>query len=164
MASYANILAAASVDATYYANALTMVATVADNDLSSGVTPDPIPVLYYQAILADITFTITGGPATTSIYVVLQGDMGDSNWMDLAWVVTTATTASQVFFLSAGGQGDINNALPIQTRTAGTAPASNSSIAIPLPARMRFVGRATFTGGASPAAKVTIKYRMSPVA
>jgi hypothetical protein len=143
---------AALTDGIVYANSIVMPTANADTDLGT-----PIPVAYNQAALAEVFLTIAGGPATNSTFVVMQTDMGDGNWIDVAWMVTTATAnGTLIFFLSGGvaGAGAFQ-----QTRVAGAAPASNNANQMPLGGRIRFVGKTALTGGATPTvtARVVVK-------
>lgn len=161
MVTYANIDPKTPTDGAPYSTAFTVPSTNADNDLfnatGEGVS-SPVGLPYNQAVLAEVLLTIAGGPATNSTFVILQTDLGDGNWLDVAWVVTTSTTnGNLLFFLSGGVAG--SNAIA-QTRTAGAAPAANGSNQVPLGGRIRFVGRASLTGGSTPSVVVTIKYKL----
>jgi hypothetical protein len=156
--TYANIVPAAVTDgAPYTVPATAIPATNADNDLAFPAGNSPIPVSFGASIEAEVTLAYTGSPATSSTFVVMQTDLGDGNWIDVAWIVDTSTSGTITFFLSGGvgGAGAVK-----QSRTAGAAPASNSSNQMPLGGRIRFVGRATFTGGATPAVTALIRYKL----
>lgn len=135
---------------------------------------DPVPLPFEQAISAVVEFAAQGAVAGISVcYAVLQVDQGDGQWVDAAWANLTAIPGATptVFWLSVGL--DAVNGVFQQTRAVGTTPApNNGSNPIALGARMRFVGKATLTGGSSsssssssagpgvtPAILVTIRYR-----
>jgi hypothetical protein len=164
MPVYANINVTASTDGLPYTSpALAIPATAADNDLFNQPSPvqGPVPVRANQAVVALVQLTIAGGPATNNAYVVLQTDMGDGNWMDVAWIVTAVVTNGVLNFELSGGVAG-SNALAL-TRAAGTAPGSNGSNQIPLGGRIRFVGRAQLTGGTAPSVTALIKYKFLPL-
>jgi hypothetical protein len=148
--TYASTTPSTPIDTAYCTAA---AFTTSEVDMGTAIS-----VPYAEAIVAIVEVAIAGGPATVSLYVVLQGQFGDGTWADLAWFVTTATGAAQNFLLSNGVAGSGAVAL---TRASGTAPGSNGSNQAPLPTQLRFVGKATFTGGASPAATGTIRYKIT---
>jgi hypothetical protein len=115
-----------------------------------------VPTPFHQAVVAIVQLSVAGGPASNSTYIVMQGDLGDGVYVDLAWAVWTGTSGAATFLLAAGVAGAAGFQ---QTRAAGTAPASSGSNQCPVPGRIRFVGRAVLTGGSSPAVTATIKYR-----
>ena len=134
---------------------------------------DPVPLPFEQAISAEVAFSTQGSvPGISACYVVMQTDQGDGNWADLAWCNLTSVPGANptVFWLSAGL--DATNGVFQQSRTQGTTPTpANSSNAIALGARLRFVGKASLSSGSSssssssgapavtPAILVTIRYR-----
>ncbi len=135
---------------------------------------DPVPLPFEQAIAAEVAFSAQGGVSAISVcYVVMQTDQGDGNWVDLAWCNLTSLPGASptVFWLSAGL--DATNGVFASVRAVGTTPTpSNSSNAIALGARLRFVGKASVSGsssssspsssagpGVTPGILVTIRYR-----
>ncbi len=155
MVTYANVTPIAAVDGVPYATAVPLASTEADlfNQLGG---PDPVPILYGQAILAIVKLVVSGSPGQNSTYVVMQTDLfGDGNWVDVAWALYTNTQVAQTFVLSAGGVGSINNAFQ-QSRASGSAPSSSGSNQMALGGRIRFVGKTTFTGGSSASSGGTI--------
>ncbi len=166
MPTYAGITIANHADGVLYANAVPLTATEAD--LFNGTTTtipnqDPIPVTYGQAIQAVVQLTVSGQPVSNLTYVVMQTDLGDGVWVDVAWCLYTKVNNPGTFVFSAGVAG--NNSFE-QTRTPGSAPASNGSNAMALGGRIRFVGKSTFAGGSSIApggfagVLCTIKYKL----
>lgn len=160
----ANIIPTAGTDGLPYGAAVPI--TLQEADLGDGkLTPDPIAVEYGQAILAIIQLSINGIVTANNTYVVMQVDMGDGVWLDVAWLVWTASQGSAVFVLCGGGLGAMNNSFQ-QTRQPGQFPASNGSNAVPLAGRIRFVGKSSFSGGSSSLAglntqvSATIKYKL----
>lgn len=176
--TFANATPGATTDGITYSSAAALPA--AEGDLWNGVRFDPIPVPYEAAIVASVELSVVGNPANNSAYVILQTDLGDGVWYDLAWCVWTGTTGSANFLLSAGVGGA--NSFQ-QSRAVGTAPAGNGSNQCPLGARVRFVGKATLTAGSStpgtfdssssssgagtpaavPTVTATIKYKLTPL-
>lgn len=168
MATYANITPLASADGVTYASAVALTSTEAD--LYNGTAldgQDPVAVVYGQAIVAVVQLSVTGKPAGNSTYVVMQTDMGDGVWIDVAWCMYTNNLVSQTFVLCGGGAGSINNAFQ-QSRASGSTPTpqASGSNAMPLGGRVRFVGKAVFTGGSSYVSgesvgvTATIKYKL----
>lgn len=129
-------------DGVKYAVSTPITTTEADLFNQAAPNPDPIPVIEGQACFATVVLTAQGGVLLDNSYVVMQTDLGDGNWIDVAWIVWTGLSGSAVFALSGGVAG--SNGLQ-QTRAAGTAPSSNGSNQIPLGGRVRFVGKATLT-------------------
>jgi len=161
----ANITPTAGSDGIPYGTSVPLVFTEATLG-DSRLTPDPIATEYGQAIVAVVTLTINGYVVGQNSYVVMQMDMGDGVWADLAWAVWTGNQGSATFILSAGGLGAMNNAFQ-QTRQSGQYPSSAAgSNAGPLGGRIRFVGKSNFNGGSSSLAGVTtsvsatIKYKL----
>lgn len=154
MPTFANVTPIAAVDGVLYANAVPLTSTEADLfNLVSGL--DPIPVVYGQAVLAIVKLVVSGSPGQNSTYVVMQTDLGDGVWVDVAWCKYTDTQLTQTFVLSAGGVGSINNAFQ-NSRASGSAPGSSGSNQMLLGGRIRFVGKTTFTGGSSASSGGTI--------
>ncbi len=167
MPVFANINVTPAKDGLPYADAALMPALEADLFNRTALSPyDPIPILYEAAIVAAVEFSVQGTFTGNSCYVVLQTDLGDGVWFDLAWCISTLTSGTANFLLSAGVGGA--NSFQ-QTRASGTAPSSNSSNQCPLGGRVRFVGKASITGagssssGAGPGVLVTIKYKLTPL-
>lgn len=142
MPTYANVTPIAAVDGVLYANAVPLTSTEADLGTA-------FPVLYGQSVLAIVQFSISGYVNSNQTYVVMQVDLGGA-WVDVAWVVFTGNSGLATFVLSGGGVGNINNAFQ-QSRNANSAPspAANGSNQMILGGRVRFVGRASLTGGSS---------------
>jgi hypothetical protein len=144
MATFAPIQIAKEADGIVYSQGELMPA--AEADLVTVLGPpsqSPIVVPYHAAIVAAVELSITPGYSTNSTYVVLQSDLGDGNWFDLAWCVWTGVTTSANFLLSAGVGGA--NAFQ-QSRAVGTAPSGSGSNQCPLGGRVRFVGKSALTG------------------
>lgn len=161
MATFANIQPRLPTDGTLYSIAVPLTTTEAD--LYNGVGGDPASVRYNAAFMAIVQLTIVGSFSANSTYIVAQTDMGDGVWIDVAWLVWTATTPQTAIFALSGGVAGANSFQ--QTRAAGTAPASNGANQIPLGGRLRFVGKASLTssgssssssGGAIPGVTATI--------
>lgn len=165
MPTYAGTAITPEVGGTSYADATPLTTTEAD---LNNVTSNPISIPWGQAVQAVVKFTVTGFPAGNSTYVVMQTDMGDGNWIDVAWCMHTGTQGSATFVLSGGVAG--NNAFQ-QTRQANSPPnpQANGSNAMVLGGRIRFVGRSQFTGGSSYVAGAfvgvlcTIKFHVLPL-
>lgn len=163
MATYASITPETGTDGVLYCQNVPV--TVSEGDLYNQITPHPIPVTYGQAIQAIVFLTVTGAPFSNSTYIVMQSDLGDGRWIDIAWIVWTGISGDALFVLSSPVAGA--NAFQ-QTRHENTAPGSAGSNAIPLGGRIRFVGRAQTTGslsqspgvGASVTVQATIRYRI----
>ena len=128
-------------------------------------SPTPVPGLYGQAILASVELSIQGSVNSNTAYVVLQTDVGDGIWYDVAWCSWNGTTG-QVNFALCGGAFTCNS---FQQRASGTAPAGNNANQISLGGRIRFVGKASVTGsssssssgpGVTPAVLCTIRYKI----
>jgi hypothetical protein len=133
-------------------------AAIANNSyaLNQG-TPVVLPA-GTQSVTAVVQLTIAGGPASNTMYVALQTDLGDGNWVDVSTTKSTATTnGTTVYQLSAGLGG---GSAPAVQRANGTAPGSNATNAGPLGPRIRFTGQATLSGGSSPTVKATIRYKV----
>jgi hypothetical protein len=118
----------------------------------------PLPIAYGEAVLATIKEVIAGSPASNSSFIVMQTDMGDGFWVDLAWLLdTTTSNATLNYLLSAGVAGA--NAVK-QTRAAAAAPGSTGSNQVALGSRIRFVGNSTLSGGSSPSVTVSINVKI----
>ena len=154
MATYANIIPTASLDGIIHVSSKVMPSLeVTLFNRASPPFADPIPVIYNQAVQAIVQFSITGDPDTNISYVVLQTDLGDGQWVDVAWVRWTATTGTAVFAMGGGVAGA--NAFQ-QSRAIGTAPGSSGSNQIPLGGRIRFTGKASLGTSASSSVGVGI--------
>lgn len=166
MPTFANTVPAANNDGILYASAVPLTGTEAD--LYNGTAldgQDPIQVTYGQAIQAIVQLTVSGSPVGNNTYVVMQTDLGDGVWVDVAWCMYTQKNAPATFVLSGGVAGA--NAFQ-QTRVAGSPPTpqANGSNQIPLGGRVRFVGKANIYGGSSyvqgafAGVLCTIKYKL----
>lgn len=145
---FANVVPAAPTDGEPYATAVPLVSTEADLFNQSTTPPyDPAPVKWAEGILASVVFTATGGPQPGTAYVVMQTDVGDGQWLDIAWCSWSGVTGSAVFALSAGVAGA--NAFQ-QTRAVGAAPSpalgANQCV---VGGRIRFVGARVPSGSSS---------------
>lgn len=151
MTTTANIVPTAPTDGLPYCTTVALTGT--EVDLGT-----PVPVLWGEAVIATVKLSITNYVSGTSTYIITQTDLGDGNWVDLAWVVWAgASNTSEVFLLSAGGVGAMNNAVD-QSRAVGTAPASTGSIVCPLGGRIRFVGKTALSATVT----ATITYKIQP--
>lgn len=168
MTTTANITPTVITDGIPYATSVPLVSTEAD--LGDNLkTPAPIAVVEGQTIVAIIQFTINGHIVANNSYVFMQTDLGDGNWIDVAWCQFTNTDQSRpaLFVLCGGGLGAMNNAFGPQRRL-GSAPVTqgNGSNAVPLGGRIRFTGFGTSFGGSSSVSGtyagvlVTITYRL----
>ena len=148
MPTYANITPQALKDGILYANQVPLTSTEAD--LYSGTTAldalDPIPIAYNEAILAIVQMQPKGITGQENSYVVMQTDMGDGTWIDVAWCVYTDPAALGIFVLSGGIAGATSVQ---QTRQTGAQPSSGGANQITLGGRVRFVGKSTLAGGSS---------------
>jgi hypothetical protein len=107
----------------------------------------PVGTPYDQGLLASVLFSAGAGVGSNTSYVVLQGDVGDNNWVDLSWCTWTGTTGTALFYLSA--TGFIAGAVQ-QSRPVGQAPSPAIGFnALTLPDRIRFVGKASVGAGSS---------------
>jgi hypothetical protein len=166
MTTTANIIPTAGTDGIPYGTNVPL--TSSEADLGDGLkTPDPIAVEYGQIIVAIVQLTFNGLVTANTSYIVMQCDMGDGLWIDVAWCLWTGNQGSATFVLCGGGLGAQNNAFQ-QTRQAGSPPTpqANGSNVLPLAGRIRFVGKSIFTGGSSSLAglttsvSATIKYKL----
>ena len=151
----ANIIPTAESDGVIYASAVPITSTEAS--LGDGLkTPAVIAVVEGQAIVAVIQLSINGFITGNSTYVVMQTDLGDGTWIDVAWLFWNQVQGSATFVLCGGGLGAMNNAFQ-QSRNSGQVPQpqANGSNAVPLGGRVRFVGKTTMTSGSSSAPGVS---------
>jgi hypothetical protein len=164
----ANILPTPLTDGIPYATGVPLVTTEAD--LGDGLkTPRPIAVVEGQTVVAVVQLTTQGHVSGNNSYVFMQTDLGDGNWIDVAWCQFTKTDqyAPALFVLCGGGLGAMNNAFGPQ-RQPGSAPSAqgSGSNAVPLGGRVRFTGFGTSSGGSSSLAGTysgtfaTITYRL----
>lgn len=164
----ANIIPLAQTDGISYATNVPLVSTEAD--LGDGLnTPQPISVTEGQTIVAVVQFTTNGHVSGNNSFVFMQTDLGDNNWVDVAWCNFTKADQSwpSLYVLCGGGLGAMNNAFGPQRRS-GSAPSTqgNGSNAVPLGGRIRFTGFGTSSGGSSSLAGtyagtiVTITYKL----
>jgi hypothetical protein len=147
VATYANNLSGPIKDGTPYAVNTPLVSV--ESDLNNAVPVSqgsPVGVRWGEAILAVVTFAVTGSFATNAAYVVLQTSLDGVTWIDVAWAVWNGTSGTATFVLSGGVAG----ALAVQqSRQPGTAPTSNGAIQIALGGQIRFVGKASTTQSSS---------------
>lgn len=168
MPTFANITPTAIVDGVIYASSVPLTSTEADLYNGTAITgQDPVQVAYGQAIVAVVQLSINGIITSNSTYVVMQTDLGDGVWIDVAWCFYNQTQAPAKFVLSGGGVGAINNAFQ-QSRNSGSVPSpqASGSNQMPLGGRVRFVGKTVMTGGSSSApgtptaVTATIRYKL----
>lgn len=155
---YANVIPPVATDGVPYAVNKTLTSSEADVGNQTGAMAPPATLPYHRGILASVELSVAGAPASNSTYVVMQTDLGDNVWYDVAWCLWTGTTGSANFLLAGGAwsAGAFQ-----QSRALGTAPASSGSNAVPIGTRVRFVGKAALTGGTSPAVTATVTYHPS---
>lgn len=162
-----NILPTAFIDGVLHASDTPL--TTSEATLGNQSTPDPIPVIEGQEIVAVVKLAINGYITANSTYVVMQTDLGgDGTWIDVAWLFWNQVQGTATFVLCGGGRGAMNNAFQ-HTRASGQVPnpQANGSNAVPLGGRVRFVGKTVMTGGSSSAPGVstqvtaTITYKLS---
>jgi len=103
-----------------------------------------LSVPYGQALLAQVVLQAQGSIGSQNGYVVLQQSLDRTNWFDLAWLITSMITGTQVWMLSTNNAN--NNALQ-QTRTAGSAPGSTGSTSMMTGGILRFVGKTSLPTG-----------------
>ncbi len=157
MPTFANITPIAKPDGIVYASSVPLISTEADLYNGTAIDgQDPVQVAYGQAIVAVVQLVPNGIIVGNSTYVVMQTDLGDGVWIDVAWCFFNGTQAPATFVLCGGGVGSINNAFQ-QSRNSGSVPSpqANGSNAMPLGGRVRFVGKTVMTGGSSAAPGVT---------
>jgi hypothetical protein len=138
MATFANSAPISMKDGIAYA----IGAILPPLEIDIGNQPGPnqgnaVPVLWGEAVLAIVQFVATGTVPANS-YVVLQCDLGDGVWIDIAGVIWSGTSGTATFVISAGVAG--NNAFQA-SRAANSAPAANFSNAMTLGGRLRFVAK-----------------------
>ena len=156
MATYANIDPTPQTMAVKYA--VSKALTTTEATIYNQSTGDPVlPRGHAHSINAVGTITITGGPSTTEAYVVMQTDLGNGIWIDVAWFPTAATSGTKTFYLSCIQSVSV---CVEQTRASGTAPGFAGASSVGLLDRIRFVGKAVFTGGTNPAATVSLSYKL----
>lgn len=166
MATPVNILPTAGTDGIPYCTGVPLTANEADLG-DSKLAPDPIAVEYGQIIVAVVQLSINGIINANNTLVVMQTDMGDGVWVDVAWAVWNATLGKATFVLCGGVIGSTSNSFQ-QTRSLSAMPATqaNGSNAVPLAGRVRFTGFASATGGSSSVSgttagvTATIKYKL----
>ena len=162
----ANIVPIALTDGVRYATGVPLTTTEAALGDAAQV-PALIPIAEGQTIVAVVTLVINGLITGSNAYVVLQTDLGDGAWIDVAWLVWTGGQGTATFVLCGGGLGAMNNAFQ-QVRQPGQFPVVQAvgSNAVPLGGRVRFVGKATLISGSSsiagttPQVLTTITYRL----
>ena len=147
--SFANITPTALSDGVPYATSVPITATEAAlGDAAS--TPAIIPVVEGQTIVAVVSLTVNGQITGNNTFVFLQTDLGDGNWVDVAWCYWNKSNGSARFVLCGGGLGAMNNAFQ-QSRQPSAAPTvqANGSNAVPLGGRCRITGFSNPVGGSS---------------
>lgn len=168
MVTSANITPTFETDGLVYSNAVPITNNEADLNGGVGAITGTIPVVYGQIILAVVQLNLNGLVVGNNTYVVMQTDLGDGVWIDVAWPTPwTGTQGSIVQVLAGGGMGQQNNAFT-QTRQSGQPPTPQAagSNAVPLGGRVRFVGKSLFVGGSSSisgtptAVSATIKFKL----
>ncbi len=163
MATFANVAVTPPGGGLLYASATPLTTTEAD--LCNTAIQDPIAVPWLQSIDAVVQLVVTGAPVGQLTYVVMQTDMGDGVWIDVAWIVYTNNQAAATFVLSSG-QGGANAFQQVRNAGSPPTPQSNGSNNMVLGSRVRFVGKASLTGGSSGTpgmflgVTATIRYRL----
>lgn len=150
-----NINPTALIDGVLYCQSVPLTTTEAT--LGDALkTPTIISIVAGQTIVAIVKLTINGLIVGSNAYVVMQTDLGDGTWIDVAWLVSIHSQGTATFVLCGGGLGAMNNAFQ-QSRAAGAFPQPQAagSNAVPLGGRVRFVGRATLISGSSSVAGTT---------
>jgi len=138
------------VDVLNYCSLVALTTTEAD-------LGTPAQVFEEQVFLEATGQVATGGsPATSTVFIALQTDLGDGLWVDLAWYVSTSAANRTDLFCFQTGPGQANAVLQ---RKAGTPPSGTKPAAIELGlgSRYRITGQATFTGGTSPSAVASVR-------
>lgn len=145
MAILANIQTTPPTDGVPYAAAYQMssIEGSLNNQQVGSLLADAVGVPYEQAVVASVVLTVIGTISANATYVVLQTDLGDGVWIDVAWILWAGLSGSATFLLCGGVAGA--NAFQ-QSRAAGTSPGSNGSNQMPLGGRIRFVGKSVVTG------------------
>lgn len=168
MPATVNITPTAPSDGVLYASAVPLTSTEATLGGGSGAqSPEPIPVAFGQTLVAVITLTVNGLIVANNTYVVLQTDLGDDNWIDVAWIVWTGSQGTARFVMCVP-PSFTGVWVSQQTRQPGSSPTSqsNGSINFALGGRVRFVGKTTMVGGSSSlsgvttAVSATIRYKI----
>ncbi len=160
----ANIIPTALTDGIPYSSSVPLTTTEADLNGGTNVPTSPIGIADGQTIVAVVKLSINGLVGGNNSYVVMQTDLGDGTWIDVAWAVWTGKQGLATFVLCGGGLGQENNAFQ-QTRS-NSPPASSGSNVVPLGGRVRFVGASSFNAGSSSlsglttAVSATITYRL----
>ena len=145
MSIYANIAPTPQTGGLFYSQGMVIPAAEGELGNQPGSLAPPIATLYGQAITAIIELSTVGAVLTNSTYVVMQTDLGDGVWIDLAWCTWTGTGTAK--FCLADGMDGANS---FQVRTQGVAPTpANGSNQMPLGGRIRFVGKSTVTTAAA---------------
>lgn len=148
--AYLNIVPTALVDGVLHASSSPLTSTEAT--LGNTGTPDPIPIIEGQEILAIGVLTVNGKVISQNTYIMMQTDLnGDGNWIDVAWFFdNTLLQGSKTFVLTGGGRGLMNNSF-VQSRQVGSAPATQASgsNAVIVGGRVRFTGKTLIGGGGS---------------
>lgn len=169
MTAFANITPTALTDGMVYATSVPVTPTEAVLG-DAAKTLAIIPVAEGQTIVAVVQLSTNGHLTGNNTFIFLQTDLGDGNWVDVAWCQFTDTDRDPknpaLFVLCGGGIGAMNNAF--RQRTTGSAPSSqaNGSNAVPLGGRCRFTGIAFLVGGSSsiagsvPQPQVTITFKL----
>lgn len=156
MPTYANITPNPPIsDGIPYATQVPL--TVQEATLGDALKTDPIiAVVNGQTIVAVVKLTVNGLITGNNSYIVMQTDLGDGTWIDVAWIVSTLGQGTQTFVICGGGLGAMNNAFQ-QSRNSGQPPTPQAagSNAVPLGGRVRFVGKATLISGSSSVAGTT---------
>ncbi len=162
----ANITPTAPTDGIPYATQVPLAPTEAT--LGDALKCPPIiPIADGQTIVAVVKLTVNGLITAGNAYVVLQTDLDNNTWIDVAWLVSTIGQGTATFVLCGGGLGAMNNAFQ-QVRQVGQVPVVQTvgSNATPLGGRCRFVGKATLASGSSsvagttPEVKTDITYKL----
>lgn len=164
MASTVNITPTAPLEGTAYATDVPLTPTEGVLGDESEVAQE-IPTNFGAAIVAVVRLSVTGLITGNSTYIVMQMDVGDDVWVDLNWLVWTASQGSATFVFSNGVAGA--NTFQ-QTRASGQVPQpqATGSNQLCLGGRIRFVGKTVMTGGSSTpagvvaAVKATISYKL----
>jgi hypothetical protein len=160
MAVYESVTPPALIDGVNYCLSKNLPAV--EGDLGK-----PVGVIYAQAVVAIVQFSVSGNPVTNSSYVVLQTDLfGNNVWVDVAGAVFTALTGTGLFVLSSGVPGPLGVQV---TRLAGIAPQTTGANGMTLGGRLRFIGKTTLSSGSSSSSSsgsvgfscnVTINYKL----
>lgn len=174
MTAFANSPPARGTDGVPYCTAAPIPAAEGSLfNLSSPPFFDPVAVLYGEAVQAVVQLSLQGAIGSQSSYVVMQTDLGDDVWIDVAWLSWSSGPTGTATFVLSGGVAGANSFQ--QSRSVGTAPSPpNDARQFPMGGRLRFVGKATITASSSsssssarssgapavtPAVLATIKYK-----